>query len=382
MKFKIRFLHRLKKKESLALYFFKMTAPSIANDAVFVESEDIKTPKCQGYIPPDDGSINFEELLQSYKYSGFQATNLGLAFEEINRMLYYSYEPEEGEEKKIYGLSPGVEGIKFKPRNCKIFMGLTSNLISSGMRELIKFIVKHHLVDVLVITAGGVEEDLIKCLSPTHLGDFHMEGADLRKRGLNRIGNLIVPNKNYCLFDDWIMPILDKMVDEQKEQGIHWTPSKFIKRLGLEINNEDSVMYWAAKNDIPVYSPALTDGSIGDMIYFHTYRKPGLIIDIVSDIRSMNNETVFAPKTGAIILGGGLIKHHIMNANLFRNGADFAVYINTSSEFDGSDSGARPDEAISWGKIAIDAKPVKVYSEVSIVLPLIVATTFSKFIQN
>jgi hypothetical protein len=56
----------------------------------------------------------------------------------------------------------------------------------------------------------------------------------------------------------------------------------------------------------------------------------------------------------------GVPKHHTCNANLMRNGADFAVYVSTAQEFDGSDSGARPDEAISWGKIRIDAKPVKV----------------------
>ena len=31
-------------------------------------------------------------------------------------------------------------------------------------------------------------------------------------------------------------------------------------------------MYWCWKNDIPVYSPALTDGSIGDMLYIHTFK--------------------------------------------------------------------------------------------------------------
>ncbi|OHT04498.1 hypothetical protein TRFO_28008 [Tritrichomonas foetus] len=198
----------------------------------------------------------------------------------------------------------------------------------------------------------------------------------------DRIGNLIVPNSNYCKFENWIMPILDKMVEEQKTQRAHWTPSQVIKRLGQEINNEDSVWYWCAKNDIPVYSPAITDGSIGDMIYFHSYKTPGLVIDIVEDIKNMNNEAIWAKKTGTIILGGGVIKHHIMNANLFRNGADFSVYINTSSEFDGSDSGARPDEAVSWGKISPDAKPVKLYAEVTLVLPIIVATTFAKFIRG
>lgn len=43
-----------------------------------------------------------------------------------------------------------------------------------------------------------------------------------------------------------------------------------------------------------------------------------------------------------------------------RNGADFSVFVNTASDFDGSDSGARPDEAVSWGKIKMDATPVKV----------------------
>jgi deoxyhypusine synthase len=87
-----------------------------------------------------------------------------------------------------------------------------------------------------------------------------MKGSKLRAQGLNRIGNLLVPNDNYCKFEDWIMPILDAMLKEQQEEGTKWTPSKVIRRLGLEINDESSVYYWAAKMDIPVYSPALTDG--------------------------------------------------------------------------------------------------------------------------
>ena len=67
-------------------------------------------------------------------------------------------------------------------------------------------------------TAGGVEEDFIKCLAPTYVGEFSLSGRDLRDRGINRIGNLLAPNDNYCKFEDWLMPILDEMVKEQKEQ--------------------------------------------------------------------------------------------------------------------------------------------------------------------
>ena len=61
-----------------------------------------------------------------------------------------------------------------------------------------------------------------------------------------------------------------------------------------------------------------------------------------------------------------------------KNGADFAVYVSTAQEYDGSDSGARPDEAVSWGKIRTDAKPVKVYGDASIMFPLIISQTFAK----
>eukprot|EP00240_Pyramimonas_obovata_P012680 CAMPEP_0118946188 /NCGR_PEP_ID=MMETSP1169-20130426/43766_1 /TAXON_ID=36882 /ORGANISM="Pyramimonas obovata, Strain CCMP722" /LENGTH=236 /DNA_ID=CAMNT_0006892099 /DNA_START=1 /DNA_END=707 /DNA_ORIENTATION=+ len=222
--------------------------------------------------------------------------------------------------------NPGEEGLSDEERKnvrCKIFFGYTSNLISAGTREVIRYLFQHSMIDVAVTTAGGIEEDLIKCMADTYMGDFTLSGKVLRQRGLNRIGNMLVPNDNYCKFEDWIMPILDEMLKEQQEDGVVWTPSKMIWRFGKEINNPDSVLYWAYKNQIPIYCPAITDGSIGDMIYFQTFKNPGLILDLVQDIRAMNDEAVCASpsKTGMLICGGGLCKHHICNANLMRNGA-------------------------------------------------------------
>jgi len=127
-----------------------------------------------------------------------------------------------------------------------------------------------------------------------------------------------------------------------------------------------------------VFCPALTDGSLGDMLYFHSFRSPGLIIDLVQDIRNLNELARNSRKAGMVILGGGVCKHQIANAMLFRNGADFSVYINTGQEFDGSDSGARPDEAVSWGKIRAGAETVKVFADATLVFPLIVAATFAR----
>lgn len=77
---------------------------------------------------------------------------------------------------------------------------------------------------------------------------------------------------------------MDELLKEQKD-GVLWTPSKIIERLGKEINSEESVYYWAAKNKIPVFCPALTDGSLGDMMFMHSFKNPGLVVDIISGIK-------------------------------------------------------------------------------------------------
>ena len=286
-----------------------------------------------------------------------------------------------------------------------IFLGFTSNLVSSGLRSTLRYLVQHKHVSALVTTAGGIEEDLIKCLAPTYMcpQGFAADGATLREKGMNRIGNMIVPNSNYQKFEEWVVPILHAMFQEQEataglppesEEGaapggggggkVVWTPSRVIRRLGKEIDDESSLCYWAYKNDIPIFSPALTDGSLGDMLSFHTFKtSPSyLTIDITRDIRRINAISSHAVRAGMIILGGGLVKHHIANACLWRNGADYAVYINTAQEFDGSDAGARPDEAVSWGKIKSGeegvAETVKVYAEATVVFPMIVAGTFAR----
>ena len=362
--------------------------PAIAAEAVLVQSQQMPegSVKVKGY--DFNNGINHHALLQSYLTSGFQATNFGLAVEQINAMISKRLEPmpeDKLQSQQQLEASNNCDGQfsnkeeSVEPKNnCTIFLGYTSNMASCGVRESIRFIVEHKMVDCIVASAGGIEEDFIKCLAPTYMGDFSLKGAELRKKGINRIGNLLVPNDNYCKFEDWIMPLLDEMLKIQNEKNYLWTPSRMIHYLGLKINDESSIYYWAAKNNIPVFSPALTDGSLGDMLFFHSYKNPGLVLDIIQDLRRINSMSMKSCNTGMIIVGGGLIKHHICNANLMRNGANFSVFLNTASEFDGSDSGARPDEAVSWGKIRLDANPVKIYGEASLVFPLLVAETFAR----
>ncbi|KAJ3225869.1 Deoxyhypusine synthase [Clydaea vesicula] len=327
--------HKTPATESIGLQI-----PSEIQDSVLQKSTSMpeNSVPIKGINFEKKKEITLSDILESYRTTGLQATNLNKAIEIINKML--------------------VDGVK-------IYLGYTSNMVTSGLREIFCYLAKNNLISCIVTSAGGIEEDFIKCLADTYLGDFKLDGKTLRKKGLNRAGNLLIPNDNYCKFEDWINPILDDMVAEQKEKGTIFSPSSIINRLGKEINNEDSVYYWCYKNNIPVFCPALTDGSIGDMIYFHGFKNPGFIVDIAQDIKKINDSTVFAQK-----------------AEVMRNGADYAVYVSTAQEFDGCDSGASPDEAISWGKIKLDGEAVKVFSDASLVFPLIVSETFVKFLAE
>uniref|UniRef100_A0A5K3FGV7 deoxyhypusine synthase n=1 Tax=Mesocestoides corti TaxID=53468 RepID=A0A5K3FGV7_MESCO len=325
--------------------------------------------------------VDYEALLASYASTGFQATHFGQAVDVINAIIKRRSVMPGGKDEDESRETLKELGLGLARRSgCTTFLAYTSNMITSGVREVIRFLVQHNMVDVVVTSAGGVEEDFIKCMEPFYVGDFlRWSGAHLRHLGINRTGNLLVPNNSYVAFENWLLPIFDKMLEEQNTMNINWTPSKVIDRLGKEINNPDSVYYWCHKNGIPVFCPGITDGALGDVLFAHTYRAPpGLRVDVVEDVRRINTIAIYSHATGVVVLGGGIVKHHTLNANLMRNGADYAVYVNTGHEFDGSDAGARPDEAVSWGKLKSASEPVKVHGDATIIFPLLVAKTFAK----
>ncbi|KAM0929690.1 hypothetical protein ACQ4PT_001692 [Festuca glaucescens] len=207
---------------------------------LFKPSEFLEDSMCTKIAGADfnDAGLGLAGVIGSLASTGFQASHLGDAIDVVNQMLDWRLSHEKpSEDCDEAELDPKhTESVK-----CKIFLGFTSNLVSSGIRDAIRFLVQHHMVDVIVTTAGGIEEDLIKCLAPTYRGDFSLPGTMLRSKGLNRIGNLLMPNDNYCKFEKWIMPILDQMQQEQSMKNV-WTPSKVIARLGKEINDESSYL--------------------------------------------------------------------------------------------------------------------------------------------
>lgn len=319
-----------------------------ARESVFKKSEEVAGAVIKGY--DFNKGVDYSSLIDNFSSTGIQASNLSKAISVVNEM---------------------IDAEAF------VYLGYTSNMVTSGLRDIFRYLAEHKRVDVIVTSAGGIEEDIIKCLGDFKLGEFSMSGKELRQKGVNRAGNILIPNSRYCAFEDFVIPVLEGIYEVQKKTGKVFTPSEIIWELGKKINSKESIYYQCYKNNIPVFCPAITDGSFGDMIYFFKSKNPDFKIDIAEDIWRINNTSLGKEKTGVIVLGEGFIKHHICNANLFRNGADYAVYMNTASEYDGSDSGALPEEAVSWGKISGGGKRVKVHGEASILFPLLVAKTFA-----
>ena len=268
-------------------------------------------PHIKGY--DFNEKFDFKKFLKSYSNTGFQATNIGRAIEIIKAMQ---------REKAV------------------IFLAYTSNMVSSGLREIIRYLVEHKFVDVLITTAGGIEEDIIKSLKPFVLGSFEADGRNLFEKGINRIGNIFVTNDRYTYFEKHMNKVLDEAYKVQIGRKRPLCTSEIIEMAGKSINSKEAILYWAYKNKIPVFCPALTDGAFGDMIFFMKQRKKGFFVDISEDMARIVRLALNAEKTGVIILGGGVAKHYTLNAQIFREGCDFAVFVNTASEHDGSDAGA------------------------------------------
>jgi deoxyhypusine synthase len=284
--------------------------------------------------------------------------------------------------EKAWGFTAGklAIGVKImermsKTRNCVKFLSFTGNLVATGTRGVLKELVKRKLVDVIITTCGTLDHDVARCWKKYHKGSFVMNDAKLHEKGINRLGNVLVPNESYgMIIEEKMQALLQSLWDEGIKEV---STNKLCQEMGKRVCNESSILYWAAKNNIPVFVPGIVDGAIGYQIWLfsqeHDFR-----LNLLEDSTALN-ETVFtAKKTGALIVGGGISKHHTLWWNQFRGGLDYAVYISTADEWDGSLSGARPREAVSWGKISEKAKHVMIEGDASIILPIMVSSLIAR----
>ncbi len=271
-------------------------------------------------------------------------------------------------------LAKAVRVIKeMKANKAKIFLTFTSNMVSSGLRELIAQLVRDGFVDVIITNVGSIEEDAMKSFSSFELSSFDADDAALHGRGENRVGNIIIPSSAYVAFESFVQPLLKELLKKQEEGGGFASPSEIARLIGERVKDEDSFLRQAFLKKVPVYCPAPTDGAFGLQLFYFKQDNPAFVLDVTGDMKALSKLVLESDSTGGLILGGGAAKHHAIGLQLVRGGFDYVVYVTTATEFDGSLSGARVREAVSWGKVKERARFANVYCEASIALPLIVS---------
>jgi deoxyhypusine synthase len=284
--------------------------------------------------------------------------------------------------EKAWGFTAGKTAVgvqilerMIKTQGCVKFLSFTGNLVATGTRGVFRELIKRRLVDVIITTCGTLDHDLARCWRNYYRGSFVMNDSKLHEEGINRLGNVLVPNDSYgIIIEQKIQALLQDLYKEGKRE---LSASQLTREIGSRCCNETSILYWAAKHNIPVYVPGITDGAVGYQTWLFSQDRD-FRLNLLKDSGELNGIVYDAKKTGALIVGGGISKHHTIWWNQFKDGLDYVVYISTADEWDGSLSGARPREAVSWGKISEKAKRIMVEGDASVLLPLMISSLLTR----
>ena len=296
--------------------------------------------------------ITVKELVTSFQHIGYQSVELAKVSEVFVRM---------------------------KKNSAKIYLTFTSNMVTSGLRGFFAQIINLGMADVVVTTVGGIEEDIMKATGEKfNVGNFNTDDVELHEQGVNRVGNILVNNESYMNFEDQMLPIFDKLYAKKKR----WAVSEMLREIGLLLNDKESILYQAAKNNVPIFCPAITDGALGFHLYLYQQKHKDFIIDVVADFGNILFTATHDDKKGVIALGGSVSKHHAILSTLLNGGAEFAAYMTTAHRTSGSMSGATTNEAKSWGKVKDEADIATVIGDVTVMFPLAMIAALEELDQE
>ena len=265
--------------------------------------------------------------------------------------------------------------LKMKRSNSKIFLTFTSNMVTSGLRGFFAQLCSLKIPSFLVTTSGSIEEDIMKSSGEEFsIFNFNADDAQLHEMGENRVGNILIKNESYMVFEDLMQEYLMKIYKKKKRISSF----DLLREIGLILKDKNSILYQAARNNIKIFCPGIVDSSFGFHLFMFQQKHPDFIVDNIWDMKEISTELSFDDKKSIISLGGGISKHYAIFSALLSGGFDYAVYMTTSHPTSGSLSGATTQEAKSWGKIKDDAEAATVIGDVSITFPLMMSASLDK----
>ena len=259
------------------------------------------------------------------------------------------------------------------------FLSFPAAVVATGTRGVLAELVRGGYVDAVLTTCGTLDHDLARAFRPYYHGEWDLDDAELRRRHLYRLGNLVIPEAHYGgVIEREMRRILRRLwargVRRLSTADLAWAIGEHLgSRRGA-----GSIVRAAVDRKVPVIVPGITDGAVGSQLWLFWQDHRDLTVDLFADEQRLSDLVFEADRAGAIMLGGGISKHHTIWWNQFRDGLDAALYITTAVEWDGSLSGARTREAVSWGKVKPTARHTTVEGDATVLFPLMVGAALER----
>jgi len=176
----------------------------------------------------------FNEMLKS---GGFESTNLSSGLQILSEMI--------ADEK------------------CLKFLSFVGAIVSTGLRGIIKDMVKREWFDVVITTCGALDHDIARHYSEYKEGSFTMDDIELADKKIHRLGNVLIPMESY---GPLIEEKMQTFLEEEYQAGVkEMSTADITKMIGKHLG-EDSFLHWANKNNVPVIVPGIMDGAVGSQI--------------------------------------------------------------------------------------------------------------------
>jgi deoxyhypusine synthase len=298
------------------------------------------------------------ELVDRMGDTAFQARNLGVAAQIWEAMLR---------------------------DNATIFFGLAGAMVPAGMRPLFVYLIENRLIDVIVSTGANLYHDVYESLGFDHAqGDPTGDDNRLASLRVVRFYDVLAPEHEFSRGERFCTEFALTLDDDRP-----YTTREYFHLLGkamAPVAKQEGILTAAAKHGVPIYCPAFGDSVHGLAVAegrVRTGRR--LVFDVIGDVLEMIHLSMTAQNSAVIYVGGGTPKNFIQQTGaacyIFERdpeGHKYGIQITMDQPQWGGLSGCTFEEAVSWRKIATDARFATVNVEATVALPLIVSALAEK----
>lgn len=255
----------------------------------------------------------------------------------------------------------------------KVFMSLGGPMIPGGMRNIVTQMIRNGHVDLIVSSGANITHDLLEAFGGSHYRHEGKDDEELNEEGIGRIADINVGSDDFTVFETEIIKIFEEISSEKT----HISIQELLHEIGLLVDDENSFVATAARNDVPIFAPGLIDSMMGLQLWIFN-QDHDFVVDAVADMHYLSDIVFEAEKVGAILLGGGLTKHYTLASNVIKGGLDAAVQITMDRPEAGSLGGAPLEEAKSWAKARCGSNLASVVGDVTVIFPLIYAAALDR----